>query len=238
MISKLLHDAITTELNPGNFRSAGYLGMSMIGGCPTAAYDSYMGTRESDMRLRWYGFAGRAYEDAIRNLLSLRGTVLPKEHYWHNVVANFDHRYRGHADILLIDDGELVIIDVKTLDWYKYKKLRLEEEVPYSHEKNLAQLQAYMSHVDGGGYGEEEGIRGCIIYTPRDIPHSRWESGDLLVKSNPLPFTVIDVQPNYDEQYQLDMKARGLLRMIDNGERPVCTCGWCEPNPAEDEIPF
>lgn len=236
MIEELLHDAITSELNPGNFRSTGYLGMSMIGGCPTAAYDSYFGDREADMRLRWYGFSGRAYEDAIRNLLSLRGTVLPKEHYFYTITADFDDRYRGHADILLVDEDQLTIIDVKSLDWLKYEALVRDGTMPYSHEKNTIQLQAYMSNVSG----RWSAIQGSIIYTPRDIPHSAWFKSDLDWRGDPLPFTVVHALPDYDAQYKLDLKARGLLRMIDANERPDCTCGWCKNvvTVTEDDIPF
>lgn len=239
MIKDLLHDAFTSELNPGNFRSTGYLGMSMIGGCPTAAYNSYYGYQEADMRLRWYGFSGRAYEDAIRNLLSLRGTVLPKEHYWHNIVADFDPRYRGHADILLMSEGGLVVIDVKSLDWLKYVSLVRDGTMPYSHEKNLCQVQAYMAHISKPPE-EGEAICGSIIYTPRDIPHSAWFKSDLDWRGDPLPFTVVHALPDYDAQYKLDLKARGLLRMIDANEQPDCTCGWCKNvvTVTEDDIPF
>lgn len=236
-IKELLHDAFTTELNPGNFRPDGYLGMSMIGGCPTVAYDSYFGDKEADMRLRWYGFSGRAYEDAIRNLLSLRGTVLPKEHYWHNIVADFDHRYRGHADIILIEDGDIVIIDVKSLNWSKFEALKTMGTMPYSHEKSVSQVQAYMFHTRA--YASFEHITGAIIYTPRDIPHGSWSSTDLVLDSIPLPFEAIGVLADYSEQYQLDQKAKMILRMIDNHERPACTCGYCKQDTiADDEIPF
>lgn len=238
MIERLLHDAFTTELNPGNFRPDGYLGMSMIGGCPTAAYDSYFGDKEADMRLRWYGFAGRAYEDAIRNLLALRGTVLPKEHYWHNIVADFDHRYRGHADILMITpDDDLIIIDVKSLAWGKFDALKRNAIEPYSHDKNVAQVQAYMFHTSA--YSSHPIVSGAIIYTPRDISHREWRENELNLLSDPLPFAVVSVSPDIDDQYHLDQKAKMILRMIDNYERPICTCGNCKQDRStEDEIPF
>lgn len=238
MIKELLSNAFTTELNPGNFRPDGYLGMSMIGGCPTAAYDSYFGDKEVDMRQYWYGFSGRAYEDAIRNLLSLHGTVIPKEHYWYNIVADFDHRYRGHADILMITpEDNLIIIDVKSLSWEKFDVLKRGAIEPYSHDKNVAQVQAYMFHTSA--YASHPVVAGAIIYTPRDIPHREWREGELNLLSDPFPFGVVNVWPDTDVQYHLDQKAQMILRMIDNRERPTCTCGYCKQDVLiEDEIPF
>ena len=222
-----------SRLRPENARREGYLGMSMIGGCPTAAYDSFMGTRKADMRLLWYGFAGGNYENGIRDLFRISDefVLLPKEHYMYHIEADFDSRYRGHADIVLVSrlDGELTVVDVKSLDWFKFDLVTMYDKVPYSHEKSVAQVRAYMDH------GKFD--RGAIIYTPRDIPHGGWSEGALDVTgNNALPFKVIEVESNPRVRDGLNGIAALLLEAIDKRERPECTCGFCRR--IDDEIPF
>lgn len=231
-IANELRLSFTSRLRPENARRKGYLGMSMIGGCPTAAYDSFMGTREADMRLMWYGFAGGNYENGIRDLLRVsRGcTLVPRSHYLYHIEASFDARYRGHADIILVGPrGETTVIDVKSLDWRKFKDL-LDGKLPYSHDKNLIQVQAYMNHGDFD--------HGGIIYTPRDIPHGAWEEEALNLENDPMPFKVVDIPYDIAAFEALDEHALQLLEMIDKNERPDCTCGWCRQIVSDDEVPF
>lgn len=228
MIERLLKEAFTSETNPANFRPDKYLGMSMIGGCPTAAYDSFFGNRDADMRLRYYGHAGRIHEEGVRGLLSLAGHVLSKDHYWHHVEASFDSRYRGHIDIILVSGAKLTVIDVKSLDWPKYEMLVRDEKVPYSHEKNVDQVLSYMTHIDPAKDPESKwSIGGATIYTPRNIPYNGWEADELRPGSDPLPFRVIGVAPDIERQAELIARARDLLYTIDSGHRPECTCGYC-----------
>lgn len=234
-ISDQIGKAFTSSMRPENFRSKGYyLGMSMIGGCPTAAYDSYFGLSEPDMRLLWYGFSGHNYERGIRDLflLSDEFTLLPKSHYMYNIEADFDSRYRGHADIILRDNrsGGYVVVDVKSLDWRKFEDVS-HGDLPYSHEKNLCQVQAYMDH------GKFDA--GCIIYTPRDIPHGAWPDSALSISGNGvLPFVTIEIEYDSATQISIEKHAKWLLELIDKKERPDCTCGYCEKDVAYDGIPF
>lgn len=234
IIDRALQKGFLSPLNPGNARSNGYLGMSMVGGCPTAAYDSYYGLRNEDMRLKWYGFSGRSYENGVRNLFkySMNFTLVPTDHYMYHIEADFDSRYRGHADIILANqfDNELVVVDVKSLNWRKFADVKLYGRVPYSHEKNVCQVQAYMDH---GNFN-----CGAIVYTPRDIPHHEWTDEFLSVDCGKvLPFEVVDVPIDVAAQIALNKQAKLLLELIDKKERPACTCGWCDP-PREEEIPF
>jgi hypothetical protein len=235
-ISSQIKQAFTSKFRPENARREGYLGMSMIGGCPTAAYDSFYGTREADMRLLWYGFSGANCENGIRNLLRISDefTLLPENHYRYHIEAAFDSRYRGHADIILINRyKQPIVVDVKSLAWPKFENVALYGKVPYSHDKSVDQVHAYMDH---GMFH-----RGAIIYTPRDIPHGEWPSDLLRADSRPLPFHVIDVIANPIRQGNLNEHALWLLNCIDNKDRPDCTCGFCPDEVDihdEDEIPF
>ncbi|KKM79821.1 hypothetical protein LCGC14_1346060 [marine sediment metagenome] len=232
-IEKEIKRIFISGLRPENARRKGYLGMSMIGGCPTAAYDSFMGTREVDMRLLWYGFAGGNCESGIRDLfrVSSEFVLIPKEHYMYHIEADFDSRYRGHADIILASrlDGELIVVDVKSLGWDKFEDVALYSKVPYSHEKNVAQVRSYMYH------GKFD--RGAIIYTPRDIPHGGWPDSALHVADNDvLPFRVFEAKKDSVAIADLNEKATLLLKLIDKRKRPECTCGFCRRD--YEEIPF
>lgn len=231
-IEKEIKRIFISGLRPENARREGYLGMSMIGGCPTAAYDSFMGTRRADMRLTWYGFVGGNCEKGIRDLFRVSDefALIPQEHYMYHIEADFDSRYRGHADIILSSrmHGELTVVDVKSLDWLKFEDVALYGKVPYSHEKSVAQVRAYMDH------GKFD--RGAIIYTPRDIPHSAWPDGALSVESSALPFKVFEVDRDSRTSGELNKKAVLLLELIDRNERPECTCGFCYRY--DDKMPF
>ena len=149
-ISDQIKEALASRLRPENARREGYLGMSAIGGCPTVAYDSFYGNRMVDMRLLWYGFSGGAYESKIYDLLALsaESVVLPKSHYAYHIEADFDSRYRGHADIILVGPGRgpvttvSTVVDVKSLAWSKFEDIILFGKMPYSHDKSAAQVQS------------------------------------------------------------------------------------------------
>ncbi|MEE8308577.1 MAG: hypothetical protein V3R81_15015 [Gammaproteobacteria bacterium] len=222
-------------LRPGNARMKGYLGMSLIGGCHAAAYDSFLGAREPDMRLTWYGFIGRLLEEGIRDLFRVSDEfiLLPDGHYKYHIEADFDSRYRGHADIILASrsDGKMIVVDVKSLDWHKFENVAIYGEMPYSHHKNVSQVLSYMDH------GKFD--LGAIIYTPRDIPHGLWPDSALHVAGNDvMPFKVIEIQPNPVACLALNMEAVALLDAIGRKERPECTCGFCRAPVDGDEISF
>lgn len=231
-IDSQIKSAFTSEFRVENARREGYLGMSMIGGCPTAAYDSFYGLRGADMRLMWYGFSGANCENGVRDLFRIPGeyALVAKDHYLYSIEAKFDSRYRGHADIILIDQYKrLTVVDVKSLAWPKFENVAIYGKMPYSHDKSVAQVQAYMDH----GHFDY----GAIIYTPRDIPHGEWPSGLLEIGSYPLPFRAMDVIASSMRKRELNEHALWLLGCIDDKNRPGCTCGFC-PDDDEDEIPF
>lgn len=210
-------DRFRDELTPHRDHR-GYVGMSGIGGC---LYDLYMRAKHnipSDDRLRWYGWMGQVHEAAVKRLLGLEadamGTFLGRPNPEHELIADFDDRYRGHYDAKM-PDGTLV--EIKSVNWRKFQQVCQRG----AFDKHVAQVQAYMAH---GGFDH------CVIvYVCRDVPHRA------LFSPTP-PLWTVDVELDAGFACALDEGAIGVLLALDGDiDPPLCTCGYCGRNWARVE---
>lgn len=120
------------------------------------------------------------------------------------LMADFDSRYRGHVDIVLLDG---TLVDVKSVGPEKFVKLKRDGRGQYTH---VCQMQAYMEH---GPFH-----RGILLYVARNLPHFSWQ----------LPFWCVDVPRDEMLMKRLDEKAKSILAAIDADEPPTCQCRWCK----------
>lgn len=190
-----------------------YVGMSGIGGC---LYDLYMRAKHhirSDDRLRWYGWQGQVHEAAVKRLLGLEtdamGTFLGRPNPEHELIADFDDRYRGHYDAVA-RDGTLV--EIKSVNWKRFQMARATG----AFDKHIAQVQAYMHHGD---------FDHCVIvYVCRDMPHKA-------LFRPALPLWTVDVELAAEHAERLNHRAMDVLSALD-GEivPPSCTCTFCFRN--------
>jgi len=190
-----------------------YVGMSGIGGC---LFDLYMRAEHNirpDDRLKWYGLTGQLHEAAVKRLLGLDAdamrTFLGYPTTDHEIIADFDDRYRGHYDAVL-PYGTL--IEIKSTNAHKFKRIRASTPDP----KHVAQCQAYMRH---GNFDHA-----ILVYICRDLHHRD------LFRPAP-PFWTIDVPRDEGLMEHLDEQAQLVLAALDgDADLPTCTCGYCEMN--------
>lgn len=213
-INKSLSEFLKSPDRPNNHEHRDYLGMSQIGNCPYQTYNDVVNPQPANHRLNWYNWSGYLHEDGIREALEFSGvSLLPKDDPHHSLVAPFDGRYRGHVDFITDD---WTVIDVKTVNTYKYKSMRAGGYIPMY---NYAQIQAYLDH---GGF--EHGV---LVYLCRDLPYRLWEDtsepwvNDSMSNGFVPAFWAVDIFP--DESYQdlLNRKAELILEAIDNKEPPT-----------------
>lgn len=191
----------------------GYVGMSGIGGC---LYDLYMRARHNippSDRLKWYGLTGAWHEAAVKRLLGQDAeavtTFLGYPNPEHELVADFDARYRGHYDAVM-PDGTL--IEAKSVNWKKFAQVKRYG----AFEPHEAQCQAYMRH---GGFDHA-----ILVYICRDMPHKE-------LFSPACPLWTVDVERNEAWMDNLDDRAQRVLAALDGDyDPPSCTCGYCGQN--------
>lgn len=209
-LSARLTDWMRNPERDKNYEYRDYVGMSAIGGCPRQSYFRFMDPEPPDDRMNWYAWVGYTFEYAIVDLLKGAGFKFHPDVEQHDLVANFDPRYRGHIDHLLADK---TLIEIKSVYWDKYLRLREQGRPEALH---YDQCQAYMRH---GKFP-----RAIIIYTPRDIPHREWDDSH---RGNFLSFWTYDIFRNERRMDELDQKAKAILAAIDCREPPECTCRYC-----------
>jgi len=205
--ARQLKDVLTQQVmsTSGLEQRRDYLGMSQIGRCPRELYRLMLegkgtGTEERD---HWFCWLGYLYESAIVELLG-------GEPMWQGieVVAEFDERFRGHVDYQLDRGGVLWdLVEIKSTSYARLQSIiRAQSPVPF----HVAQVQAYMRH----GYWE----RAFIVYVARDVPGRDWRG---------MPIWVFELGIDPRIGAALDRKAREVLRAVDEGVAPECTCGRC-----------
>lgn len=231
---------------------SGYLGMSMIGGCPRAAYDAMLrgDDQESDSML-FYSLVGRIFEDAmiefLQGSLNLIGqsrvrVYTPGKHDpMGNAVSPWDDRFRGHIDAWVEPgDGTKILVDVKTVSYKKLTKIR---KIGVKAMKYTPQLQMYMRYGNRG-QGFDHGV---LFFVARDVDWSDWpENNDpanipIYIPTGPDGHPAIDlfdVSKSDVEADELDRKARMILGHYDQGTPPRCECGYCKTEQEQEVIPF
>jgi hypothetical protein len=182
-------------------RHRSYLGMSGIGRCARELYWRYVdGLVDMDEQHHWQSWLGYLFEGGVVKLLD-NGLVVrqPVE-----VVADFDHRFRGHVDFVT-GDGDLV--EIKSVDWAGFEGVR-----KYGPKRaHRAQMQMYLRH---GLWSW-----GFLVYVARDVPWRVWTG---------IPFWVFEVVPEPEWGKELDDKARMILGCVDDlAGPPTCECGRC-----------
>lgn len=114
------------------------------------------------------------------------------------LVATFDARFIGHTDGALVT-GEM--LEIKSTHQEKLDRIVSEGRIPMA---NFEQVQTYMRH---GNY-----YRAFVVYVARD-------SGNLHVFEMRLVLAVAD---------RLDIKAKRILRAVDEQRPPKCECRRCK----------
>lgn len=182
----------------GDWKGHSYLGMSQIGRCPRWLYGNLTNGQRQP--------GGRAllaiHEGQIhrRDVLErLQAAGVRVTRQQSLLVASFDRRFRGH--IVGEVDGD--VLGIKTVrDW---GALSLVMKCgPRPHDRD--QMQMYMRY----GYGGYR--RGLIIYKER-------QGGEVWV---------CWVSVDEERGRWLEGKAQRILRAVDAGEPPECTCGRCD----------
>ena len=113
------------------------------------------------------------------------------------LVAEWDARFRGHTDGELLDEPP-ELLEIKSVNAERFTWVREENRC---FEEHYDQVQMYLLH---GGYE-----RGMVLYKDR-------ENGRVW----PVP-----VRLDLKRARELVEKARAVLRAVDEGRRPRCTCG-------------
>ena len=200
-----------------HIESRGYLGMSGIGYCPRDQYWRVVDPTPPDDRLHWYNWIGYTIEEAMCRLLRGAGFGLAEAAGQLEIVADFDPRFRGHIDHLLIEDR--TVVEIKSTYWAKFVRLR-DSGLPMP--AHYDQVQMYMRH---GNFPQA-----VICYVARDIPHRDWDVGvaPIMGDDEYLAFWLVDVQPDPGRADELDAKAQEILYYIDLGVAPSCECNWCK----------
>jgi len=210
---------------------SGVLGMSQIGGCELAAYRSMSKTVDEGDAILYYGLAGRMVEDTMMTLIhgalgyrqadSVLVTSTPP------IVAEFDQRFMGHADGILLDaEGRRIVVDVKSVGYDKLLKIRRDGIYKMGYAEQLWMYQRHMRPQADGA---------MLVFLARDVPWTEWPENNSMtpgyVPSGPDGHPAIhiaDVQYRAAEAEALDDKACRILAAYDQGVPPACTCGWCE----------
>jgi len=197
MEPKVLREAIEgwTEENCG-FEERDYLGMSQIWECPAELYDRMVNGRQAFMgRGARMCYEGLLHETDMIERLQALGVYGPGQ----ELVAEWDERFQGHTDGVLLDgdEGEL-LLEVKSTTRRSFKEVRGSNR---ALQRDYEQVQMYLLY---GGWE-----RAVIVYKCRETGEVR----------------PIMVWPHAATQERLEGKARRVLEAVDLGERPECECG-------------
>ena len=177
-----------------------YLGMSSVGRCPREMYRRYVdGVADMSEQHHFRSWLGYLFQGGVERLFGEELVARERE-----IVAEFDERFRGHAD-LETAGGDLV--EIKSVDWIGMEMVR-QRGPKRAHR---AQMQMYLRH---GGYE-----KGFLVYVARDVPWKKWKG---------LPVWVYEMRVDEKEGQRLDGKARLVLAAVDAGSAPECVCGRCK----------
>lgn len=172
-----------------------YLGMSQLNKCPRILYTEFTLGSVADPLAHRMAYAGYEQEKCILDMLISCHVAQwsPRE-----LVAPFDHRFRGHIDAETMD-GDL--LEFKSTSTHRWKKVIEDNRPLFSH---AVQVQMYMLY---GGYK-----RSFVVYRNRET----------------YEHLVFEVKPDARMQHRYEEKAKIILAAIDKGKQPECECGRCK----------
>jgi hypothetical protein len=192
-----------------------YLGMSRVHMCPRLLYDEFnRGLTRNEMGdwNHWMCLVGYTHQNMLTRLV-LEGQALAEHEFSnmsiiceHEIMADFDSRFRGHVDMLFGD----IPVEFKSVSWRNYQEILESGRMPRHH---FGQMQLYLHH---GGFEN-----GLMVYVARDCPAPLREDG------REVPVWVFDVYSYPDIARKLDYRAKLVLDAVDEGEPPQCWCGKC-----------
>lgn len=172
-----------------------YLGMSQLNKCPRILYTEFTLGIVADPLAHRMAYAG--YEQETNILVMLVGTKVARA-VQRELVAPFDHRFRGHIDAETMD-GDL--LEFKSTSMHRWKKVIEDNRPLFSH---AVQVQMYMLY---GGYK-----RSFVVYRNRET----------------YEHIVFEVKPDARMQHRYEDKAKSILAAIDKVKQPECECGRCK----------